>query len=152
MRTFVTIMAAVCLLALPAVVRAQDLTTIADSFYAGLADVIERNMDNPEVCVQDVESYYRANQSAVAQMRQAAQKAMEQVAPEIEKYMNMTEEDLQALAKKHAESGQAANQPHMSVGAQRYTRALKNFSAQYPQYGMKIATKAMQLAPGFTKE
>ena len=39
--------------------RAEDIDTIMDKFYDGLADIIERNMDSPDRCVREINDYYR---------------------------------------------------------------------------------------------
>jgi len=126
--------------------QAEDVNVIADKFYAGLADIIERNMDDPQTCVKEVEDYYQDNQESIKQIRRAAEKAMEQLAPMMEQYMSMSEEELGALERQQKGWGQ---QPQMSPDAVRYTQALEAFTMKYPQYGMEIATKAMQLVPGF---
>jgi len=125
--------------------QAEDLEKISDRFYAGLADIIERNMDDPQTCVKEVEDYYQANQKSVRQIRKAAEKAMAHIAPMLEKYKSMSEEELDALKRQQ----KAMEPPRMSPGVARYSQALRAFTMKYPQYGMEITKKAMQLVPGF---
>ena len=136
---------------LSGIVSAQDLNKITDKFYTGLAEIIERNINNPGECVREVENYYQTHQEEVRQIRQQAEKAMEQIAPQIDKYMSMTEEEAAALAEKQKASGNTP-ESRMSQAGKRYTEALKAFSAKYPKDGMEIAGKAMQLFMGPSKE
>ncbi len=130
------------------IVTAQQINSVTDEFYNGLADVIEKNMDVPEDCIREVDNYFTANQDKVELIRREAAKAMEQIAPEIDKYMSMTEEEAAAMAQKQ---GTQTNRqtPKMSAAGQRYNEILKAFCSRYPQQGMKIAGKTMQLVPGF---
>ena len=130
---------------------AQDINQLTDGFYNGLADIIERNIDNPQECVAEVDNYYQTHQDEVKQIRQQAEKAMEQIAPQIDKYMSMTEEEAAALAAQQKGS-ESTPESRMSQAAKRYSEAVKAFSAKYPKEGMEIAGKAMQLFMGPGKE
>jgi leucyl aminopeptidase (aminopeptidase T) len=136
---------------LSSMVLAEDINNIIDDFYNGLAEIIERNMEDPERGVKEVEDYYQNNQEAVNKIRQQAEKAMEQIAPQIDKYMSMAEEEAAALAEQQKARENTA-QGQMSRAAQRYTEALKAFTTKYPKYAMEIAGQAMQLFPGFDKK
>lgn len=138
-----------CLFILSGAAAAQMLDSLTDEFYNGLADIIEQNMNDPQACVTAVDGYFTTNQDKVEQIRKQAAEAMEAIGPEIDKYMSMTEEEAKAMAEK--QGTQPDRQPKMSAAGQRYNDALKAFSLKYPQYGMKIAGKTMQLVPGFSK-
>ena len=142
------VLSVLCLVVLSGIAAAQSLDSLTDEFYGGLADAIEQNMNDPDSCVAAVDNYFAANQDKVAQIRQEAEEAMKAIAPEIDKYMSMTEEEAAAMEQK--QGMQANKQPKMSAAGQRYNNALKAFSTKYPQYGMKIAGKTMQLVPGFS--
>ena len=138
---------------------AEDLTKKMDKFYAGLADIIERNMDNPEQCVREVDNYYAANQATIAQIRNETKKAMERVAPAMDEFepirkdgiedveepqdMQKWAEDMQKLGEKMQRSRTATQTP----GAERYAKAIQGFTMKYFQPGLKISTKAIQLIP-----
>ena len=124
--------------------RAQDVSRLADEFYAGLADIIERNMNAPDNCLAEADRFYQTNQDKVLAMRKAAEKAMQQAAPLMEKYMSMSEQEAEALANKQ-QGGVQGRQSRLSSAAQRYTEAVKNFATKYPMPGMRLATLAMQL-------
>jgi ribosome-binding ATPase YchF (GTP1/OBG family) len=130
---------------------AQDIQALSEEFYSGLANIIEHNMDKPDECVRFVENYYQANRDKVQALRKAAEEAMAKIAPQIDKYMNMTEEEARAMEQQQG-LGQDRGRPKLSGAAQRYTTALQEFSAKYPKYGMEIAVKAMQIVPGFEKQ
>lgn len=132
--------------------KAEDANTLADGFYNGLAEIIERNMNNPDNCVVEVENYYQANRATVEKIRQLAEKPMAQAMQEMdkvmEKYESMSEEELEALERQAQQKGSQYKQQKMSPGAARYTEAMKNFTMKYPQQAMKVAGKAMRLVPG----
>ncbi len=138
----------ICSFIFKGVVTAQQINSVADEFYNGLADVIEKNMDAPEDCIRAVDNYFSANQDKVELIRREAAKAIEQIAPEIDKYMSMTEEEAAAMAQ---QQGTQANRqtPKMSAAGQRYNEVFKAFCSRHPQQGMKMAGKTMQLVPGF---
>ena len=127
---------------------AQEINKISEEFYSGLADIIEDNMNNPDACVAKVEDYYQANQDKIKEIRAAAEKAMEQMAPQMGKYMSMTQEEAEALAKKEGAQGETIK-PRMLPEAERYSDALKTFSMKHLEAGTKIAMESMQLIPGF---
>ena len=134
------------------VCEAQDINKLADEFYAGLADIIERNMDNAESCVREVDAYYQANKDKVAYIRAAAEKATEEISSKMDAYMSMSQKELEALAQQQGARQQEAPTSHMSDSGMRYTNAIKTFTVKYPNEGMKISMKALELVPGFHKE
>jgi len=129
----------------------QDVGSIADELYSGLADIIENNMNDADACIAKVDNYYKANQDKVVAIRTAVEKAIEQASPKTDEYMSMSKEELEALSKK-AEEQQQAGGPQMSPAGKRYTDALKVFTMKYPKAGMKIGMEAMQLIPGFKQQ
>ena len=130
-------------LAFQALSQAVDIKALTDGFYGDLAEIIERNMNNPEQCVAEVQNYYNTNQDKVAQIRQESEKAMQQIAPQMEKYMSMTEEEAEAMSRSNV--GQP--KPQMSAAGKRYSDAVSTFMAKYPKEGMRIAGFSMTLVP-----
>ena len=126
--------------------QVQDLTKITDNFYAGLADIIEVNMDNPDKCLREVEDYYQKNEAIIKQIRILTEKAMKQLTPLVDEYMSMSEAELEAFAREQKLNRQS--HLRMSPGAVRYTETMKDFAMKYPAYGLQVATKALQLIPG----
>ena len=128
--------------------QAADLNKMSDKFYAGLADIIESNMDDASSCVVAVERYYQENKALVAQIREETAKVLAQSAPMMNKmmneYMSMSEAELEAMEKKYKGMQQ---QGQKSPGMTRYSKALQEFTSKYPKYGVEIAIKAMQLVP-----
>ncbi len=145
-KSFLLTFLIILLLDNPVCSQVQDLTKIADNFYAGLADVIEANMDDPDNCLREVEDYYQKNEATVKQIRMSAEEAMKQVIPLVDEYMSMSEGELEAFAREQKMNRQS--QLRISPGAVRYTETMKAFTMKYPAYGLQVATKALQLIPG----
>jgi len=125
--------------------QAQDVGAMMDEFYDGLADIIERNMSNPDRCVEEVDDYYADNQGVVDEVREMSADAMEASAEMMEKAMSMTEEELEAFSiEMEGKQFEQASSP----GADRYADAMEAFSTRHPMQGMNIAMKAMQFMPG----
>ena len=136
----------ILLLGNPVYSQVQDLTKITDNFYAGLADIIEVNMDNPDKCLMEVEDYYQKNEATVKQIRILTEEAMKQVTPLVDEYMSMSEGELEAFAREQKLNSQS--QLRISPGAVRYTETMKVFAMKYPACGLQVATKVFQLIPG----
>lgn len=128
---------------------ADTFEAMTDKFYDGLAAVIEKNSDDPDMCVKEVNAYYEKNRKTVEAIRTETEKRMKESAPMMqtmmEKYQNMSPEELEALRKQQAK--QEMQQPPMSPSMQRYSNALSDFTKKYPNHGMRIAFKAMELTP-----
>lgn len=143
--------------ALSCVSRAEDVDTIMDKFYDGLADIIERNMDSPDQCVREINDYYRDNQATVEKIRKMMEKGMAQARAMMKQYERthdeqtyMTDDDIEAIERRARLMGMTrgiAEEPAMSPGTERYTKALEVFTAKYPLRAMGITMKAMELMP-----
>jgi hypothetical protein len=136
---------------LGSVAAAEELSKITDNFFAGLAEVIEGNMEDPGECLGQVEEYYRQNQATIAKIREETAKAMALAAPMMNEMMQASfsqdEEKLKALEKKYQGMAKGMPQERIQPGADRYAKALEDFTARYPQYGMQVAMKSMELMP-----
>ena len=153
LRIFVLVVLLVSMLC--AVSSASDLRALQDKFYAGITDIVQRNMEDPQQCLGAVDRYFEDNQALVAQIRMETEKAMAQSAPMmqkmIDKYQSMSEEELQALEKKSAATDQRM-QSQMSSTMTRYNEVMSAFMERYPKYAMELAGKMMRLMPGFDKQ
>jgi len=133
---------------------AEDLKVLTDKFYAGVANIVERNMDNPDKCLSEVYKYYEDHQALVKQIREETEKAFAQIGTTmgeyVNKYASMSEEELQALEGKSMQEGHS--EPQMSAAAKRYSDALEAFITKYPLHGSKISMKAMELLPSYNVE
>jgi len=133
----------------------QNLHDLSEKFYSGLAGIIERNMDNPANCVREVDAYYRNNQALIKQIRSETAKAMQRIAPMVQEYMqaidgSMSGSDFDEAKLRELDSQMGAyrtRQPSGSPAIDRYSKAIEAFSKKHPQYGMKIAMRAMELMP-----
>ena len=138
--------------------QAENLNTIADGFYNGLAEVIERNMNAPDRCVTEVDNYFEANQATVRKIRKMSEKPMAQAMgmgmAMMEKYESMSEEELDALQRQAEQKEKKMQQVYEKKmpGATRYSDAMEEFMMKYPQHAMRIAGKTMQLVPGLGGE
>jgi hypothetical protein len=137
------------------IVFGESLDAMTDKFYGGLTPIIESNMSNPDKCFSEVNRYYANNQPLIEKMRKETSKAMEQIAPMMEKYMDavgdamsgkeINTDELQNYAKDVA--GQSNKTSAVSSVMKRYTNVLERFIGKYPQVGAKIAMKALEIMP-----
>lgn len=136
---------------------AEDIDTIMDKFYDGLADIIERNMDSPDQCVREINDYYKDNQATIEKIRKMMEKGMAQARAMMKQYERthdkqtyMTDDDIEAMERRARLMGMTrgvAEEPTMSLGEERYAKALEAFAAKYPLRATDIAIKAMELMP-----
>ncbi len=135
---------------------AEDTAGLLNRFYAGLSDIIESNMGDPEGCVREVSAYYQNNQALIAQIREVTEKAMSQAAPMMtemmEQYSSMSKEELEAMGKRYEGTQGDMSQRGTTFQSERYTKALDTFATKYPQAGMQIGLKALELMPSFAAE
>ena len=133
---------------------AEEIAALMAEFYDGLADVIERNMDDPDWCLSEVGAYYKENEATVQRVRELAEKAMEEAAALMQEYESMKNEyngtDHMALEqlKGPAEEDSAQGGSPAEHETDRYTQALQAFMLKYPSHGLKIVMKAMKFIPG----
>jgi len=139
---------------LSAVSFAEDLKVLTDKFYAGVADIVERNMNNPDRCLREVYKYYENHQELINQIREETEKAFAQIGTTmgeyVDKYASMSEEELSSFEEKSMYEDDI--EPQMSEAAGRYSEALEAFITKYPLQGSKISMKAIELLPAFNVE
>lgn len=142
----------VLLCAFSCVSYTEDLNVVMDQFYNGLAAIIERNMENPDNCVREVEKYYENNQDTIAKVRVLTEKQMSQAMAMADKYEAMAElEELKNLENmeefERTTREMEMMRPGMLPGAGRYASAMESFAVKYPRQGLVIAGKATQFIP-----
>ena len=77
---------------------AEDAKTFMEGFYDELADIIERNMNNPEKCVTEAERFYDRNQDKLSQfMEEAKRSATNQGSSIEEQAASMTEAEVREM-------------------------------------------------------
>lgn len=128
MRQILGFLVAVLLCVAP-LVYAQDLNPMYD-FYKGLADVIERNIGNPQNCVTEAETFVRDNIGAL----QASIEQAQQMAPE------------QPAADTMSDSQQADMAKGMEA-LDRFMQVFNTFAQNSPEEAEKIAGFISQYAP-----
>ena len=137
----------------PSWATAEDINTFTEEFYMGLSDIIENNINNPDVCVARVNDYYSARKELIEKIQDLSKEpmaeAMSMGIKMIKNYESMSEEELkahkqQALAKQSEFEGMNS----MALPqATRYGRILEEFTRMYPQQGMQVGLKTMELLP-----
>lgn len=127
---------------LPAIVMAETAMDIMDTFYAGLAVILEDNMEDPRVCADKVDDYYMRNRRDVEKIRKMTKEGMKQAFSLMKDYGSMSAEELEAL--------ESAARPvsHMSRGMERYSDAMEKFAMKHPRYAAVISMKSMEFLPG----
>ena len=124
---------------------ADNLEKDMDKFYGGLADIVEKNMDNPDYCVKAVDDYYVKNKGTVEKIRKVTEKMMAEAYQATDMYGSMDPGEYEALEEETVE--RTMIDPKFTGGAQRYSEAMQKFSMKHPRYAMQVGLKAMQLAP-----
>lgn len=139
----VLIFAFLTMVALSSTLKAEDMNAVMDKFYNGLAETIERNMDNPDNCVREVDSYYEANRATVEKMRKRAEEYQPQAMAMLNKYKTMGDE---APEMKFEQKDMTKS--WASPGVIRCSKAFNAFAMKYPQSASRISSEAMQFVPG----
>jgi len=139
------IFAVIFILAIGSVAFSEDITKSIDKFYGGIADIIERNMDRPHECVEEVSKYYESNSKLVDKIRNLAEKNMLSA--------------MSAAGKSKADSGGSEKASDFTAdeesiasvvlteGSNRYATALQKFMPKHPAEGMKIVAESIKLLP-----
>jgi hypothetical protein len=140
---------------LTSISQAEDIDAIMDSFYNGLADIIERNMDNPDRCLEEVDYYYKENQEIVDKVSKTLKRYMAEATALMEESLvhedtigdYMADGQLDVHKKEAIERSMAPVEPKASPGMNRYTAALEAFTMKHPHHGLKITMKAVEFLP-----
>ncbi len=140
--------------------NADEMAGLMDGFYDGLASVIENNMDDPDKCLSEVDSYYEENKDTVERVQKLMAEAMEQAAAIMEHHGSMpgtdTDQeymDAEELAEMARDGNMIPAEPPATGEMDRYTKALEAFMDKYPGHALRIAAKAMVfLSPAETRE
>jgi hypothetical protein len=128
---------------------AENYVETMDRIYADLADIIEANMDNPGQCLAGIDRYFEQNRDTITKAREEGERALAQAGPMAQsmmgEYSSMGMDALGEEGKSIQERTEARMNPEMV----KYTRALEAFVTRHPAYALQLATKMMQLVPGF---
>lgn len=134
---------------------AQDIGQLTDDFYAGLADVLEKNMDDPQQCLKEAEQYYQENQATVEKIRAAAEGAFVQAEPmmqqTMDKYKSMSEEELKAMPEQQ-QGIQVPGPTQGTPGMDRYIKLIQAFTMKYPRCAVQLTMLSIQLIPESVQE
>lgn len=127
---------------LPAIAMAETVMDIMDTFYAGLAVILEDNIEDPRVCADKVDDYYIRNRAAVEKIRKMTKEGVKQALSLMRDYGSMSAEELEAI------ESAARRESHMSRGMERYSDAMEKFAMKHPRYAAVISMKSMEFLPG----
>ena len=134
----------VCLISLICLfgAHAEDLNEVMDNFYNDLADIIERNLDNPDTCVAAVDRYYQQNEAAVQKIRSLMKKAMEEAKSRMGEYggsdapVVYTDEEIARIEQSAKQRGMQMPQPPVEDGSSRYSDAIEKLTTKSPRHAM----------------
>lgn len=129
------------------IVLAEDLylQALTDKFYFGLAKIIEQYENKPEECVMEVNDYYENNRPLIEQIRKEAEAALEQTSFATEECSTGNKGNIKA-------SEQKKQEPEMSMSMAEYSAALEAFIEKYPNEGVEITMKVLDLLPDISFE
>ena len=137
MKQFLSILIVTLLIFSTSVSFAQTVTIeeVADdlnTFYTTLANIIEKNIDDPNNCINEVGNYYQNNQAIVAN---------------IKKYFNREifdsdRADVETLLKRENEMAEINAEIAINAnGYNKYILALQTFSNKHPKKGSLLTDK-----------
>ncbi len=108
-------------------------------FYNGLAEVIEYNMADPNLCVSESERYIDSHMGA---LREAAERGKQRSQAYARDYENMNEREMAAAME---DANRAMSDPRMAESMaksmeamDRFTAAIQEFSSRHPEEAEEI--------------
>ena len=123
----------------------EDMIKSMDKFYGGLADIVERNMDRPHKCVEEVLQYYKSNSKLVDKIRGLTEKNMLAAMSASDKAK--TDSGGSQKVSDLTAAGEDITSSVLTEGSKRYTAALQKFMPKHPAEGMKIVAESIKLLP-----
>jgi len=117
-------------------------------FYNGLTEVIEKNMNNPDTCAKQAESYIKNN---IVKLQKAAEAGKKNARKNTKKYEDMSQAELDS-AMKEAERAMSdpkiAESMNASMAAMnRFIEVIDTFAMKHPAEGEKIMEALSQYSP-----
>ena len=120
----------------------NDIGDAAEKFYAALAEIIQRNMDAPAKCVEEISNYYEQNKKLLGQIRKELEESIFKGIP-----LKYTPEEIGENGMYKVKVAGQEQQMRMPEGIMKYLHAFQNFIMEHPDEGIKIAEKVQQLMP-----
>lgn len=121
------------------VAYAEDVDPMYD-FYNGLSDIIERNMNSPDICVTQSETFIRKNIGSLIEVADKARQ-MAQMRPTTEKE-----------AQRMAELGKYMPQAKGMEAMNRFIQVFGTFAMKHPEHAEKINEILGEYEPQFEGE
>ncbi|MFH1867496.1 MAG: hypothetical protein ABH843_00870 [Candidatus Omnitrophota bacterium] len=123
---------------------AQDVESLKDEFYDGIAQIIEHRMDEPGLCVKEVNQYYEDNSATVKQIREWSGVTKAHVTGSYSESRSISDSQMQGY---HDEAEYAHKISQTATdGMLRYKEALQVFMHNHMIEGLHILTKAKELS------
>jgi len=144
------VLLAACSIVRPAAAE-EDLWQLMNTFYNGLAHVVEQNMENPANCVRAVDKYYENNTATVEKIRILNARYMAKAETVMRNYQETGMDEFANLGELQELEGSLkelnSQSQQSGEGMERYAKALEQFSMKHPGQGMAIAAKVARLMP-----
>lgn len=117
-------------------------------FYNGLAEVIERNMNNPGACLAQAEDYIKNN---IKTLQEVAERGRRMAQQNMQKYENMNREELESTMK---EAERTMSDPKVAESMNRsmtamnkFVEVMGEFTVQHPDEGERIMETLSKYSP-----
>ena len=124
---------------------AENLATLTDKFYGGISDIMEKNMNNPDKCVREIDKYYGDNNTTILKIRKLTE---ENIKKAVEFAKNFKDAPIENYEKAKSKAGDFYNENMgPTAGITRYSNAMQEFAMKHPQQAIKIATMGAKLVP-----
>ena len=104
------------------------------TFYNGLSDIIESNMNSPDACVKEAEDFISQN---IAPLIKISEEGKRRAAGQSTSVDSMSDEQKREMMEK---AGEALSNSQGVEALNRFTQLLQDFSASYPDHADKIAS------------
>ncbi len=124
---------------------AENLAALTDKFYGGISDIMEKNMNNPDKCVREIDKYYDDNNATILKIRKLTE---ENIKKAVEFAKNFKDAPIENYEKAKSKAGDFYNENMgPTAGITRYSNAMQEFAMKHPQQAIKIATMGARLVP-----
>lgn len=138
---FVVLLTAILMIG--SVSHAEDADALKNRFYGGLGAIIERYIDEPQRCVNEVDRYYEANRAMIKEIREWSGVVAARVSSSYSEFRSVSDSDIQG----YQDDAMYAHERRQRAtdGLTRYKEALQVFMEKYVIEGLQIIAKARLL-------
>lgn len=111
----------------------EDMVDPMYSFYNGLAGIIDKNMDTPDVCVSQAEGFIKSHIKPLIDANNHAKKLSQEA-----QYSNMSEDEARKMMEKMKNMNQTVDMNRSLEALEKFTSVFQKFSEKYPNHAEKI--------------